>query len=169
MSDKLVSDLMHKGVIACRPDTPMTEVVRIVSDTDVHAIVVMDEHDQALGIVSHTDIIRLFGDDLTTYVARDVMSQTVFDIALDEPFEVEFWNEAPESAGEDQSVLEGPDMEILSGDEIPTGRIVFETLSGALDPYPRKQDAAFEWKDREGDEGQKDNPFSVLSRLKDQD
>ena len=49
MSDKSVSDLMHKGVIACRPETPMTEVVRIVSDTDVHAIVVMDEYDRAHG------------------------------------------------------------------------------------------------------------------------
>ena len=85
MTDKLVSDLMHKGVIACRPATPMTEVVRIISDTDVHAIVVMDEYDRALGVVSHTDIIRLFGQDLTTYVAQDVMSRTVFDIAPDEP------------------------------------------------------------------------------------
>jgi CBS domain-containing protein len=87
MSDKLVGDIMHKGVIACRPETPMTEVVRIVSDTDVHAIVVMDERARALGVVSHTDIIRLFGQDLTMYTAEDVMSRTVFDIELTEPAE----------------------------------------------------------------------------------
>ena len=38
-----------------------------------------------MGVVSHTDIIRLFGEDLTTYTAKDVMSHTVFDIALNEP------------------------------------------------------------------------------------
>ena len=42
MPNKTVGDLMHKGIIACRPDTPMTEVIRIVLDTDEHAIVVMD-------------------------------------------------------------------------------------------------------------------------------
>lgn len=85
MSDKLISDIMHKGVIACSPDTPMTEVVRIVSDTEVHAIIVMDGNNHPLGIVSHTDIIRLFGKDLTTYTAKDVMSHNVFDIAANEP------------------------------------------------------------------------------------
>ena len=47
MPDKTVGDLMHKGIIACRPDTPMTEVVRIVLDTDVHAIVVMDDQQRS--------------------------------------------------------------------------------------------------------------------------
>ncbi len=85
MTDKLVGDLMHKGVIACKPETPMNEVVRIVSDTDVHAIVVMDEHNQALGVVSHTDIIRLFGEDLTTHTARELMSHMVYDIEPQAP------------------------------------------------------------------------------------
>jgi CBS domain-containing protein len=85
MSDKTVGDLMHKGIIACKPETPMTEVVRIVSDTDVHAIVVMDNDNQALGIISHTDIIRLFGEDLAQHTAREVMSQGVLDIASEAP------------------------------------------------------------------------------------
>lgn len=85
MPEKTVAQVMHKGVIACRPDTPMNEVVRIVSDTDVHAIVVMDEHNHALGVVSHVDIIRLFDKDLDGYTAQDVMSHTVHDIDLREP------------------------------------------------------------------------------------
>ena len=59
MPEQVVGDLMHKGIIACRPDTPMTEVVRIVLDTDVHAIVVMDGQNQAQGILSDLDVIRL--------------------------------------------------------------------------------------------------------------
>ncbi len=84
MSEKTVSDLMHKGVIACKPETPMNEAVRIVSDTDVHAIIVMDENNQALGIISHTDIIRLFGKDLSQHIASEIMSSPVQDIAPDQ-------------------------------------------------------------------------------------
>jgi CBS domain-containing protein len=80
MSEKTVGDLMHKGVIACKPETPMTEVVRIVSDTDVHAILVMDEDNHVLGIISHTDIIRFFGEDLAPHTAQEIMSQPVVDI-----------------------------------------------------------------------------------------
>jgi CBS domain-containing protein len=85
MSGKTVADLMHKGIIACRPDTPMNEVVRIVSDTNVHAIVVMAEDNRAIGVISHTDIIRLYGEDLARHVARDVMSEQLYDIESDQP------------------------------------------------------------------------------------
>lgn len=85
MSDKTVADLMHKGIIACRPETSMNEVVRIVSDTDVHAIVVMDQDNQALGIISHTDIIRLYGEDLSQHIAQEVMSSQAVAIESDKP------------------------------------------------------------------------------------
>jgi len=84
MSEKTVGDLMHKGVIACKPETPMNEVVRIVSDTDVHAIVVMGDENQPVGIISHTDIIRLYGAELSQHIAQEVMSKTVYDIQADE-------------------------------------------------------------------------------------
>ncbi|MGE0055304.1 MAG: DUF177 domain-containing protein [Hyphomicrobium sp.] len=88
---------------------------------------------------------------------------------IDEPFEVEFWRETSEpEGGEDKSVLEGPDVETLVGDDIPVGRIVFETLSSAIDPYPRKEGAAFDWKDKTGN-AEKANPFSVLAQLKDKE
>lgn len=80
MSDKTVGDLMHKGITACRPDTPMTEVVRILLDTDVHAIVVMNDQNQAQGILSDLDIIRLYGTDLNRHTAREAMSDRVHTI-----------------------------------------------------------------------------------------
>lgn len=84
MPDKTVGDLMHKGIIACRPDTPMTEVVRIVLDTDAHAIVVMDDQNQAQGILSDLDIIRLYGTDLSRHTAREAMSDQVHTIEPDQ-------------------------------------------------------------------------------------
>lgn len=85
MPEQMVRDLMHKGIIACKPETPMNEVVRIVSDTDVHAIVVVDEENHASGVISHTDIIRFFGEDLSQYIASQVMSKIVIDIEVDQP------------------------------------------------------------------------------------
>jgi CBS domain-containing protein len=85
MPHKTVGDLMHKGVIACSPDTAMDEVVRIVNDTSVHAIVVIDEQSQPIGVVAHMDIIRLYGEDLSHYQARDAMSGPVIAIETDQP------------------------------------------------------------------------------------
>jgi predicted transcriptional regulator len=85
MSQKTVGDLMHKGVIACRPDTAMDEVVRIVNDTSVHAIVVMRDDQLPLGMVTHLDIVRLFGQDLPNYTADDVMQDGVIMISSGEP------------------------------------------------------------------------------------
>lgn len=76
-SARLVSDVMHAGVIACKPDTPMQEVVRIVADTDVHAIVVMGDDNTVQGIISHTDIIRLYGQNLMEHTASEVMTPDV--------------------------------------------------------------------------------------------
>lgn len=86
-----------------------------------------------------------------------------------EAFNVEFWRDldVPEG-GEDKSVLEGADVEHLEGDAIPAGRIVFESLSAALDPYPRKEGATLDWNDPKVAEAEKANPFSILAKLKDQ-
>jgi CBS domain-containing protein len=85
MPQRTVGDLMHKGVIACGPDTLMSEVVRIVNDTSVHAIIVMDDHGSPIGMVSHMDIIRLYGEDLSEHRAKDAMSGPVITIESGEP------------------------------------------------------------------------------------
>jgi uncharacterized metal-binding protein YceD (DUF177 family) len=86
---------------------------------------------------------------------------------IDAPFDVEFRPQI-ESADndEDASVLAGPDFDIMERGVIPVGRIVFETLSGSLDPYPRRPDAAFDWRDPEQGEPEKTSPFAALSKLK---
>lgn len=85
MPQKTVGDLMHKGIIACGPEITMDEVVRIVNDTSVHAIVVMDRENRPLGMVTHMDIIRLFSADLSEHVASEVMSDTVIAIESNQP------------------------------------------------------------------------------------
>jgi hypothetical protein len=89
---------------------------------------------------------------------------------IESDFDVEFRPDLSEAlSDEDLSVLSGPDLERLERGVIPVGRIVFETLSSALDPYPRREDAEFNWRDPHAEEPGKASPFSVLSKLKDRD
>jgi CBS domain-containing protein len=85
MSTKTVGDLMHKGVIACSPETPLNEIVRIINDTSVHAIMVMGPGRQVLGTITHMDIIRFYDEDLNQLFARELMSDQVIDIESDQP------------------------------------------------------------------------------------
>lgn len=86
---------------------------------------------------------------------------------LDEPFDVEFWpNVAEPEGGEEKGILGERDVEPLEDGVIPVGRIVAETISANLDPYPRKPDAEFKWVD-EAANLEKTSPFAALAKLKD--
>lgn len=86
---------------------------------------------------------------------------------LDEPFDVEFWPELKDSdGGEDKTILDDRDVEPLEGGVIPVGRIIFETVSAALDPYPRKHGAEFKWVDPATSVPEKVSPFAALAKLK---
>jgi CBS domain-containing protein len=81
VSEKLVEDIMHRGVITCKTHTLLKEVVRIISDTDVHALVVIHDNEDVAGIVSHMDLLSLYGQNLLDYTAEDVMTPNVITIA----------------------------------------------------------------------------------------
>ncbi len=81
--ERLVKDIYHKGVIFCKPDTPLQEVVRVMADTEIHAIMVAErEGEPPVGVVSHTDAIAHYGrPDLGSIRARDVMTPHVVSIS----------------------------------------------------------------------------------------
>jgi CBS domain-containing protein len=72
-----VKDAMHKGVDWVSPDTPVTELAKLMRDHDIGAIPI-GENDRLIGMVTDRDIVckGLAADgvniDLTT--ARDVMT-----------------------------------------------------------------------------------------------
>jgi uncharacterized metal-binding protein YceD (DUF177 family) len=110
---------------------------------------------------------RLHGR-LTAAVSQPcVVTLEPVESALAENFDVEFWPTLEQGdAGQDARILEGRDVEKLDGAEIPAGRIVFECLSAGIDPYPRKPDASFEWRDGAQSDPEKISPFAALSQLK---
>lgn len=92
-----------------------------------------------------------------------------------EQIEEEFWPPeaivAPDDgeAGE-RDVLSHAAPEPIEDGEIWVGRVVYEQVAAALDPYPRREDAVFAWQEtpEAGGEGAgRDNPFAALARLKD--
>lgn len=87
---------------------------------------------------------------------------------ISETFEIELVPEGaeePELPEGEQEILAMPDVEPYREGRIEAGRIVVEILASALEPYPRKDGAEFDWTDPKG-EVAKENPFAVLAKLK---
>lgn len=91
-SEQIVGDIMHKGVIGCKPNTPLEEVVRVMADTNLRVLVVTGPDEEALGIISRLEVIPFYGQDLRGKKARDVMSTKVIaispDMTLDEAVKI---------------------------------------------------------------------------------
>src|SRR5215207_11358112 len=73
IADRLVGEVMRDGVVGCGPNTPLTEVARLMSEHRIHCVVVAglgaDGHGSRLvwGLVSDLDLVRAAatGEDLT--------------------------------------------------------------------------------------------------------
>lgn len=112
---------------------------------------------------------RLRGTVEAALAQSCVITLDVLETRLDEAFDVEFRPADELSVSAEATVsLENPDLETLEHNRIPVGRIVYEHLAAALDPYPKKEGAAFAWEDESGgpDAASSQSPFSVLSKLK---
>ncbi len=84
MAEQWVRDIYHKGVIFCKSNTPLQEVVRVMVDTDIHAIIVSEgEEARPRGVISHTDVIAHYGEDLASLTAEEVMTPEVVTISED--------------------------------------------------------------------------------------
>ena len=89
---------------------------------------------------------------------------------IEEPFDVTFWpaGDMPAPASGEVSLDEEPDPEPIVDDQIAVGRIVFECLAAAIDPFPRKPDAALDRTSTapEDSTGKPDSPFAVLASIR---
>lgn len=89
--------------------------------------------------------------------------------SIREEFAVTF---APPSALEDEPAVAGdrevssiPDTAPIADSRIDAGPLIYEMLSAALDPYPRKEGVEFDWvdpKSKDSDRG----PFAALAKLR---
>ena len=75
-----VKDAMHKGVDWVSPDTPVTELAKLMCDHDIGAIPI-GENDRLIGMVTDRDIVckglAQDGFDMRGATALDVMTQGI--------------------------------------------------------------------------------------------
>jgi len=80
--ERLVQDIYHRGVIFCKPDTPLQEVVEMMANAGIHAVMVAEsEGEPPVGVVSHADIISHYGKDITSLCAGDVATVGVISVS----------------------------------------------------------------------------------------
>lgn len=85
MPGETVGEVMHKGAITCAPSTSLEEAVRILSDSDVTALVVVGNAGELLGILSHMDILRHYGENLGERQVGEIMSPAVLTVEPEAP------------------------------------------------------------------------------------
>jgi CBS domain-containing protein len=75
-----VKQVMHRGVDWVSPDTPITEIAKMMREHDVGAIPI-GENDRLIGMVTDRDIVckgvAEDGSDVRDATARDVMSKGI--------------------------------------------------------------------------------------------
>jgi len=84
--------------------------------------------------------------------------------SVSDAFEIEFWppDDLPGAVSADAIEAFGPDEpEAIVNGVIDVGVIILDSLSGAIDRYPRKPGAVFSWVDKKAD-ADSDNPFAKL-------
>lgn len=84
-------------------------------------------------------------------------------------FDVEFWpaGALPDVSTDEIEALSAAEIEPIEHGRVDVGRIVFETVSASLDPFPRQPGVEFE-PVRTAPEGASISPFAALKKLKDQ-
>ena len=75
-----VKDAMHKGVDWVSPETPVTELAKLMCERDIGALPI-GENDRLIGMVTDRDIVckglAADGFDLVRATARDVMTEGI--------------------------------------------------------------------------------------------
>lgn len=81
--DRVIRDVMCRGVVTCRVDATAAESAKIMLDNDVSALVVVDERLSACGVISKTDLIGFYGKELSQITAEDIMTSEIFTVSPD--------------------------------------------------------------------------------------
>ncbi len=75
-----VRDVMSRGVITCNLDTPIQEVANRICKAHATAIIVVDDLGEIAGIISRTDLSRVFVSTKQSQRAEDIMTANVITI-----------------------------------------------------------------------------------------
>ncbi|CAN1722205.1 DUF177 domain-containing protein [Hyphomicrobium sp. 1Nfss2.1] len=110
---------------------------------------------------------RLAGKVSTDVTQACVVTLEPIDQRATGDFDVEFWpaDALPKASEDEIEALSAAEVEPIEHGRIDVGRIVFETLSASIDPYPRKDGVEFDPPPAE-DDGLAGGPFAALRKLR---
>jgi crotonyl-CoA carboxylase/reductase len=82
-----VRDVMHRGVVVCAPDQPLSRVAELMATHRIHCVVVSAPDEDALwGVVSDLDLVAAaVAGDLDEQLARAGAAGEVLTISPDDP------------------------------------------------------------------------------------
>jgi CBS domain-containing protein len=84
-----VAAVMHKGVISCRPETPLSKIAQMMAAHRIHSVVVWSEADEAdadgtlWGVVSDFDLARAIAAGAPRLTAEALTSAPAVTIGPD--------------------------------------------------------------------------------------
>jgi CBS domain-containing protein len=81
----LVRDVMNRNVIATRPDVKIKEAVKIMNKLSIGSLVVLDEKNNIVGIVTERDILKSIEKNIDPEIneVKDIMSKNVKTVSSD--------------------------------------------------------------------------------------
>lgn len=84
----LVRDLMTVGVVTCSMSDSLADIVRAMLDKALEAVVVLDPHGHAVGVVTQDDVLRVYNHEKAgSLTAEAVMRDEVPTIPPDIPIQ----------------------------------------------------------------------------------
>lgn len=119
---------------------------------------------------NRTSEVRLKGELTAGVVQACVATLEPVPATIVEPINVDLRSASDIDPAAEIDPLEEADLEPLDPqDAVPLGRIIYDILAAALDPFPRAAGAEFKWADTSdaGDAASRPSPFAALAHLKD--
>ncbi|RLI93983.1 MAG: hypothetical protein DRO92_03475 [Candidatus Altiarchaeales archaeon] len=77
IADMKVKDLMTHGVVTIQMDVSILDVVKLLVSENIHAVVVVSDDGEAVGVISEIDIVKSFDEDFSKLMAKDIMSRNL--------------------------------------------------------------------------------------------
>lgn len=163
-----IDDIGPDGYVGVRQATA-EEIGTLAGELGVEAVRSL-EAEVRIKSIGGSGRYKLTGRVQAALTQSCVVTLEPLSTSIDEVIEVEYWPAeqiGPLSEGE-HSVLEADTPEPIENGRIDIGRLVYETVSASIDPYPRKSDAALDADILAGANvnPKPESPFAVLAKLK---
>ncbi|AEF96003.1 CBS domain-containing protein [Methanotorris igneus] len=86
LSKYLVRDIMKRGIVEVSLNDKISDIVKKMAENDISSVVVSDN--QAFwGIITDTDILKHYHENLDTLKAEDIMNSKIIAISPEAPLE----------------------------------------------------------------------------------